>query len=80
MHGTWWCTKTRSPGRNGAPSPAATTSPAGSCPSTTGARGSWYQAIRSLPQMPHARTRTTSSPGPGDGSGRLSNVRRPAPW
>ena len=70
MHGTWWCTNTRAPTANGAPGPAATTSPAGSWPSTTGARGSWYQAIRSLPHSPQARTRTTSSPGPATGSGR----------
>ena len=80
MQGTWWCTNTRSPTAKGAPGPASTTSPAGSCPSTTGARGSWYQAMRSLPQSPQARTRTTSSPGPATGSGRSSSAIRPPPW
>src|SRR5262245_17236030 len=79
-HGTWWWTNTRRPGRTAAPAPAATTSPTGSWPSTTGARGSWYQLIRSLPQRPQARIRTTSSPGPATGSGRSSTAMRPAPW
>ncbi len=80
MHGTWWCTKTRVPTATVAPAPASTTSPTGSWPSTTGARGSWYHDIRSLPQSPQARTRTTSSPGPATGSGRSSSSIRPAPW
>ena len=80
MQGTWWCTKTRAPSANGAPGPACTTSPAGSWPSTRGARGSWYQAIRSLPQSPQARTLTTSSPGPATGSGRSSTAILPPPW
>ena len=68
-------TPARPAAMRGAPGPAAITSPAGSCPRTIGARGSWYQSMRSLPQRPQARTRTTSSPGPATGSGAVLEPR-----
>ena len=82
-HGTWWCTKTRSPSAGSGAStasPAATTTPTGSCPSTSGARGSTYHVMRSLPQMPQARIATSTSPGPGSGTSRSSRSTAPPGW
>ncbi len=67
-------TATRSPTARPAPTsgPSATTSPANSCPGTIGygVGGKCPSAMcRSVPQIPHAPTRTTTSPGPGTGSG-----------
>ncbi len=57
------------------PEPTSTTSPEYSWPSTAPAGtpkiGS-SEMCRSDPQMPHSPTLTTTSPGPGVGSGRLS--------
>jgi 3-methyl-2-oxobutanoate hydroxymethyltransferase len=57
------------PGATAAPSPAATTSAAGSCPSAIGAFRTMYQAMVSLLHSPQARMRTRTSPGPGAASG-----------
>ena len=48
-----------------------TTSPTGSCPSTAGSLRRTYQPT-SEPQVAHASTRQTTSPGPHSGSGRSS--------
>ena len=82
-HGTWWCTKTRSPGDGSSAStggPVPTTTPTGSCPSTSGARGSTYHCMRSEPQIPHARIATSTSPGPGSGTSRSSSRTAPPGW
>ena len=51
--------------------PTSTTSPTGSWPSTAGSLRSTYQPT-SEPQVAHASTRQTTSPGPQTGSGRSS--------
>ena len=63
----------------GNPGADATTTPTGSCPRTSGARGSWYHSITSLPQIPHARISTSTSPSPGTGSSCSSTRISPAP-
>ena len=71
------------------PAPTATTTPANSCPSTSGARapvsgcgtdagintGPLSHSSRSVPQIPHHLTRSCSSPGPGGAGGGTSSTR-----
>ena len=71
------------------PAPAATTTPANSCPRTRGARapvsgcgtsagmntGPLSHSSRSVPQIPHHLTRSCSSPGPGGAGGGTSSTR-----
>ena len=56
------------------PGPSAATSPASSCPGPIPGRcmRGWspWNACKSLPQMPHARIRTSTSPGPGGVTGK----------
>ena len=73
---SWQCregsTATWSPTASSVTSePRATTSPANSWPGTIGSDGanSPSRMCRSVPQMPHAATCTTTSRGPGVGSG-----------
>ncbi len=65
-------TATRSPTDTSVTSlPTPTTSPANSWPGTTGSTGanSPWRMCRSVPHSPHAATSTTTSRGPGVGSG-----------
>src|SRR2546422_533978 len=66
------------------PSPTATTSPANSCPMTSGGlRRPWAQAshsamCRSVPHTPAWRTAMSTSPGPAAGFGTVATL-RPGP-
>src|SRR5262249_18236817 len=85
-------TATRWPGEGSVtPSPTVATTPANSCPRTTGAiapvtgcgaeagmkSGPLCHSSRSVPQMPHQRTWSWTSPGPGGGGGGTSSTRPP---
>jgi hypothetical protein len=61
------------------PVPQVTTSPAISCPGhTAGGREPPLNQCRSLPQIPQARTRSTTSPATGSGGATSRSSRRPA--
>ena len=80
------CTTTRSPARALVTSdPTQSTTPAISWPRHMGvspgpASPPILMYERSLPQMPHAATRTTTSRGPGSGVGTSSTRTSPGPW
>src|SRR5262245_16089774 len=73
-----WCAsmQTRSPMANSSTvSPSATTVPVHSCPGVKAPYGRVSgkcpsKILRSVPQVPHMATRTSTSPGPGCGTGR----------
>ncbi len=61
---------TMSPGlKRETPGPTFSTRAPSSWPWTSGARGRRYHSTRSLPQMPQAMTLSSTSPGPGSGTG-----------
>ena len=75
-------TATRSPTASwSTPRPMATTSPANSWPGTIGSEGanSPSRMWRSVPQMPHAATATTTSPSCGAGSSIVTTSTAPGP-
>jgi len=69
---------TRAPGRGpAAPSPAASTVPANSCPMVWGGRMRGlplWKDLMSVPQMAQASTRTSSSPRPGTGGSDIRSM------
>jgi len=77
--GTWWAAVTRSPGATRVtPGPTACTTPASSWPRRAPAlRSGWRSLARSVPQRPHTRISTRTSPGSSCGGGTSQSAKPP---